>query len=530
MEQKTAIIAGAGPAGLTAAYELLTRTDIKPIIYEKGHDIGGISKTVNYKGNRIDIGGHRFFSKSDRVMDWWLNILPLEGSDNPLKIHLRYQGKDHVIKNEVISKARLGSAEKVLLLRNRVSRIYFIRKFFQYPLVLTLETLKQLGLKRTLKILFSYLRIRLKPLKNENTLEDFIINRFGRELYFTFFKAYTEKVWGKKCAEIPATWGKQRIKSLSISGAIKHAVKNRKILKKKDASGIAQKDTETSLIEKFLYPKYGPGQLWEEVAAKVVKMGGEIIFGSEVIGLHNEGEKITNVSAIDGKGQTLNQRCDYFFSTMPINQLICGMTPLPSTEIYEIAKNLQYRDFITVGLLLKNFGDSSTKDIRKDRVLKDNWIYIQDDNVQVGRIQIFNNWSPAMVNDSSHFWIGMEFFCNTTDQLWELTDEELTALSVKELVVLGLAQENDFLDSTVIRTEKAYPAYFGSYNEFDKIIEFSSKIENLYLIGRNGMHRYNNADHSMLTAMIAVDNIISGISSKENLWNVNTEEVYHEKK
>lgn len=511
MSQK-AIIIGAGPAGLTAAYELLKRTDIKPIVLEKSGDIGGISKTINYKGNRMDIGGHRFFSKSDRVMNWWMNIMPLQGTD---EVTINYQNKSRT----VTGSGSVDDPGKVMLLRKRLSRIYFLRKFFTYPIQLSIDTLRKLGVVRTISILLSYIYAQLRPRKPEKSLEDFLINRFGRQLYLLFFKDYTEKVWGVPCDEISAEWGAQRIKGVSISKAIQHAAQQ--LVKKKRSSGdIAQKDTETSLIEQFLYPALGPGQLWEEVARQVVEMGGEIVHYQHVKEIHvGEGE-IVGITAVNSvTGEETVYEGDYFFSTMPIKELVAGMNGSVPEEVRSVAAGLQYRDFITVGVLLDT-----------DLKLDDTWIYIQERDVKVGRLQLFNNWSPYMVSKPGATWIGMEYFCNEGDEFWNLSDEEIKRTAIAELEKMDLAVVADVLDSTVHRVEKTYPAYFGTYDRFDRIREYTDGFENLFLVGRNGMHKYNNADHSMLTAMTAVDNIIAGVKEKGNVWAINTEQEYHEEK
>ncbi|QHS61041.1 NAD(P)/FAD-dependent oxidoreductase [Chitinophaga agri] len=528
--KRKAIIIGAGPAGLTAAYEMLQRTDIIPVILEKSGDIGGISKTINYKGNRMDIGGHRFFSKSDRVMHWWLNILPLEEGNDSHQI--TYQNKTREINRKDFPGIKSDDPDKVMLVRNRLSRIYFLRKFFTYPITLSVETLKKLGVARTIAILVSYLWAQVFPKKPEKSLADFMINRFGKTLYHLFFKDYTEKVWGVPCDEIPAEWGAQRIKGVSISKAIEHAIQELSKKKKKDEGGIAQKGTETSLIEKFFYPKLGPGQLWEEVARQVQEMGGIIHMHCDVKNIYTEDNTVTAVTAVNNKtGEELRLTGDYFFSTMPVKELIGGIVGNVPANVSDIASKLQYRDFITVGILLRklSFLDKHTGEW-KPLKLEDTWIYIQEKDVKVGRLQLFNNWSPYMVNDPDTAWVGMEFFCNETDDFWKLPDSEIAAIAISELQKIGLASIDNVLDSTVLRVEKTYPAYFGAYAHFDKVRAYTDTLENLFLVGRNGMHKYNNADHSMLTAMVAVDNIIDGITSKDNIWAINTEQEYHEEK
>jgi protoporphyrinogen oxidase len=524
MTRTRAIIIGAGPAGLTAAYELLTRTGIQPIILEKSKYMGGISRTVNYKGNRIDIGGHRFFSKSDRVMEWWLQMLPLEASENgPVAI------KYHRMEKEVVpspSGADPASADRVMLLRGRKSRIYYLRQFFDYPISLSKDTLLKLGLWRTFKIGVSYVQSALFPIKNESTLEQFFINRFGRELYGTFFKSYTEKVWGVPCDQISAEWGAQRIKGLSVWATLRHAA--RKLFKKSDA-GLGQKGTETSLIEQFMYPKFGPGQMWEECARRVIEMGGEIHTGCDARKLITDGWRVKALEATNAAGERVTYEGDYFFSTAPIQEIMRSFDVAPPKNVLEVSDGLVYRDFMTVGLLLRSLKINDQTPQGK-QLVRDNWIYIQEPDVQLGRLQIFNNWSPFLVADAAHVWLGLEYFCNETDEIWKLSDDKMVALATEELSRIGIIDAGEVLDSTVLRMEKTYPAYFGTYDRFAEIRAHVDLYENLFLIGRNGMHRYNNQDHSMLTAMMAVDNIAAGKTDKSGLWEVNTEMDYHEEK
>lgn len=522
-ERKTALIIGAGPAGLTTAYELLTRTDIKPVILELSDRLGGIATTVNYKGNRIDIGGHRFFSKSDRVMNWWLDRMPMQALDSSRQT-ISYQRQSR----EVQSSAAAPDPEKtdiVMLVRERLSRIYFLRGFFAYPIRLSVDTLRKLGLARTLRIGFSYIKSTLFPIPNEQNLEQFFINRFGEELYLTFFKSYTEKVWGVPCNRISAEWGAQRIKGLSVWKTLLHAVKTMVGSSKGD---ISQKDTETSLIEQFLYPKFGPGQMWEEVAREVVARGGEIHFLHTVDKLTTDGTTVTAVEATDtttGTKQTFTG--DYIFSTMAVKDLVRAFDANVPDDVRTVAEGLMYRDFITVGLLVNRM---KTEGEAGEKLVRDNWIYIQEPDVQVGRLQIFNNWSPYMVADPSKVWLGLEYFCNEGDELWQKSERELIALGTEELDKIGIIDRREVIDATVLRVPKTYPAYFGTYDRFDLVRSYIDSFRNLYLIGRNGMHKYNNQDHSMLTAMIAVDNIIEGREDKENIWAVNTEQEYHESK
>jgi protoporphyrinogen oxidase len=522
-ERKRAVIIGAGPAGLTAAYELLTRTDVLPIVLEKSEYMGGISRTVKYKGNRMDIGGHRFFSKSDRVMRWWLNILPMQKVEGP-GAKIAYRRQTTLVQVPADGPNPLHE-ERIMLVRNRKSRIYFMRQFFAYPITLSADTLRKLGFAKTLRIGFSYLRSVLFPIRNEQNLEQFFINRFGRELYLTFFKSYTEKVWGIGCSQISAEWGAQRIKGLSVYKTVSHVLKRALSKRSKD---IGQKDVETSLIEQFLYPKYGPGQMWEEVAQRIEAMGGRILTHHNVEGVIRSGNgRIASVCTRSPQtGQTDSFEGDYFFSTMPIKEFVAGMYPPAPREICEISDGLVYRDFIAVGVLC---GRLKLREASGE-VVKDNWIYIQEPDVLVGRLQIFNNWSPAMVCDASKVWIGLEYFCNETDALWNKPDCEIIALAKSELESMNMLDPQDVLDATVIRMPKTYPAYFGTYGRFPELRSWFDGFENLFLIGRNGMHKYNNQDHSMLTAMTAVDNIIANLRSRDNLWALNTEQEYHEQK
>ena len=531
MSRRKAIIIGAGPAGLTAAYELLTRSDVQPIVLEKSEYMGGISRTVNYKGNRIDIGGHRFFSKSDRVMQWWLQHMPMERLPGPasgLKITYQQQTREVGASPKGPDPA---TTDQVMLVRRRKSRIYFLRKFFDYPISLSQETLRNLGALRTLKIGASYARSAMFPHKNEQNLEQFFINRFGRELYETFFKSYTEKVWGVPCQEISAEWGAQRVKGLSVTKTITHFLKKR--LNGHQPGDVSQKSTETSLIEQFLYPKYGPGQMWETVAQKVKNLGGEIHTGINVRGMHCRDGRIASVRATDASGAEREFAGDYFFSTMPIKELVRALdVPVPA-NVREVSDGLQYRDFLTVGLLLKSLkvtdpsvnGNANTR-----RLIEDNWIYIQEPDVLAGRLQIFNNWSPHLVSQPGNVWVGVEYFCYEGDELWKKPDAEMAEFARQELHKIGIIDRDAVLDSTVIRMPKTYPAYFGAYSRFDEIRNYLDGFPNLFLVGRNGMHKYNNQDHSMLTAIEAVDNIIAGRTDKSNIWRVNTEMEYHESK
>lgn len=519
---RKAIIIGAGPGGLTAAYELLTRSDITPIVLEKSSYMGGISRTVNYKGNRIDIGGHRFFSKSDRVMKWWLEHLPLEDASNwqqPITYHNVQRDM-----TDFQNSPRPNDLEHVMLVRPRKSRIYYLRKLFDYPIRLSIQTLSHLGLLRSAKIVVSYLRSVVAPVKNVVNLEQFFINRFGRELYQTFFKSYTEKVWGVPCQQISAAWGEQRIKGLSIRKTIAHIFKTAF----RKTAGIGQKNTETSLIEQFMYPKYGPGQMWETVAQKVEQKGGKIVMNFDVRQIRCSGNSVIAVGGVDQAGNYHEFSGDYFFSTMPVQELIRAMDKPVPANVQEVSDGLLYRDFITVGLLLTKMKLAQRESGKQ--LIDDNWIYVQEPDVLLGRLQIFNNWSPYLVASQDRVWIGAEYFCYESDDLWKISDRDMTDLAIRELQKIGIIDSQDVLDSTVLRMPKAYPAYFGSYDRFDEIRKFVDGFSNLFLIGRNGMHKYNNQDHSMLTAMASVDNILAHSVEKDAIWQVNTEMEYHESK
>jgi protoporphyrinogen oxidase len=512
---KKAIIIGGGPAGLTAALEFLRKTGIKPIVIEQSKYWGGITRTVNYKGNMVDIGGHRFFSKSDVIMDWWQSILPIQPEAGKIKIS--YQNKQKEIVN---SNTNVVDRDKVMLVRKRKSRIYYMKTFFDYPVSLSYDTISKLGFWRTFVLGLSYMKSRLFPIKPEENLEDFFVNRFGKKLYETFFKEYTEKVWGIPCNKISAEWGAQRIKGLSISKAILHILKKTFTGKSSGEKDISQKDTETSLIEYFLYPKYGAGQMWEEVADIVKNEGGELYQNIKVIRIEVDGKKIQKVKAKNIEtGEIIEFSGDYFISTMPVQELINSLSTDVPANVKEISDGLLYRDFITVGILVKKLLVGN---------ILDNWIYIQEPGVKIGRLQIFNNWSPYMVSDTNTYWIGAEYFCNEGDAINNMSDIEMSAIAVNELAEIGMIDKADFLDSIVIRMPKTYPAYFGTYSRFSEVREYLDGFENLFLVGRNGMHKYNNQDHSMLTAITAVDNIKNNVPSRGNIWEINTEDEYNE--
>lgn len=513
---KKALIIGAGPAGLTAAYELLTKSkDIDVIVFEESDCFGGISKTVNYKGNRMDMGGHRFFSKIPEVNAWWDHMLPMQG-------HPTY---DDIILNRPMPLAKGGpdpeKEDRVMLTRHRVSRILFDTKFYDYPISLKPETFKNFGLLTTLKVGFSYLGSMFHKLPETN-LENFYINRFGRKLYSMFFEYYTENLWGRHPSEIDASWGAQRVKGLSIVAILKDVFG--KIFKKKN------RKVETSLIEEFKYPKLGPGQLWDVTAAEVEKLGGTIIKNAKVTKIHKNAEnKLTGVTYVK-EGKEVQVDGDYVISSMPVKDLVGGMNDVPA-DAARIAAGLPYRDYMTLGVLVPKINLVNKTHIKTvNNIVPDCWVYVQDRNVKLGRFQIYNNWSPYMIKDLEHtVWIGLEYFVNEGDEYWNMTEKEFAKIGVSEMIKLGLIDSPDVvLDVHMEKVKKAYPAYFDTYDEMDKLVDYLSSIENLYCVGRNGQHRYNNIDHSMVTSFEAVKNILTGSKDKKNIWSVNTEQEYHE--
>ena len=520
---KTAIMAGAGPAGLTAACELLRHRDVcvRPLVFEQSDAIGGISRTVRHHGNRIDIGGHRFFSKNERVRRCWEAWMPMQGAP---ALDDRLLGRDVALD---ASGPDPDAVDRVMLTRRRVSRIFYLRKFFDYPISLRWRTFANMGLWRTAKAGFGYIASALHKLP-EDSLENFYINRFGRPLYSMFFEDYTEKVWGMHPSQLGADWGSQRVKGLSLSAVLKDMLMRPF---RRDKSKV-----ETSLIEEFIYPKYGPGQLWECVADDVRREAGDdaVALNTKVVAVNIGADR--NVVSVDVElpdGTVASHPCDYFLSSMPLAQLLPALKGIDiPADVMEIAATLPYRDFITVGLLLDRMKIVNETKLRTyaNRV-PDTWIYVQERDVKLGRLQIFNNWSPYMVDDyENHIWIGLEYFCSEGDALWSMTDKQFIDMAVGELCHIGVIDREAIVDAVRIKVEKAYPSYYGSYYNLGKVKQFLDTVPNLYCIGRNGQHRYNNMDHSMLTAMEAVDNIVSGRADKSNVWAVNTESGYHESK
>ncbi len=477
--RKNLIVIGGGPAGLTSAYvaQKESKGEIKAIVFELDPKyVGGISRTEEYKGYKFDIGGHRFFSKSQEIEDLWTEIAGDEMLDRP-----------------------------------RLSRIYYDKKFFDYP-IKPFNAFKNLGLFTTIFVLFSYARIRLFPIKDPKTFEDWVTNEFGYKLYSVFFKTYTEKVWGMPCSEISADWAAQRIKGLSISTILLTMIKS--MFSQKSDNG----DVIKTLITQFRYPKFGPGQLWEIAAKKIKEQGGEVRMGEKVIEvkLSQNNKMIKSVIVEDLQGNKKEYFGDYFVSTMPMKNLIEAFSPKVDSKVMNAAKNLKYRDFLTVILIAD-----------KKEVFPDNWIYIHDPDVKLGRIQNFKNWSPYMVPDDSKSSLGLEYFCFEGDGLWNMKDSDLINLGKKEINQIGLVDKDLVKDGYVVRMPKAYPVYDHDYQtHVDDLRNFVDKIENLYLVGRNGMHRYNNQDHSMMSAIVAVRNMLG--NKKLDPWKVNADAEYHE--
>ena len=473
-ERQHVVIMGAGPAGLTAAYELMKREVPITIIEKDPSYVGGLARTVEHKGYRFDIGGHRFFSKNLEIEDLWTEILGPE-----------------------------------MLTRDRLSRIYYRGRFFAYPLKAA-NALWNLGLVETVRCLASYARARVFPVKNPRSFEDWVRNQFGWRLYTIFFKTYTEKVWGISTTELSADWAAQRIKSLDMWLVLKSALLPHRKPTHRD-------DIVTTLIDSFRYPRLGPGQMWERVAAISKEKGQPVIFGSAVQSVRHVGGRVHTVVTRTAEGQTEEHTGTDFVSSIPIRQLIARLDPPAPEAVQKAANSLSYRDFISVALM-----------IARADVYPDNWIYIHDPAVRVGRIQNFKNWSPSMVPDQTKTCLGLEYFCFEGDGLWTSDDATLVALATKELAQLGVCSPDEVFDGVVVRQAKAYPVYDDAYqSHVDVIREYlRSQLTNLHLVGRNGMHKYNNQDHSMMTALLVARNIATG--SSYDPWKVNAEAVYHE--
>jgi len=459
------VVIGAGPAGLTAAYELLLRGG-NPIVLERDNVVGGLARTVKYRDYRFDIGGHRFFSKVGLINTWWQEIL---GDD--------------------------------FLLRSRLSRIHYNGAFFDYPLR-PINAFRGLGPAETLRVVMSYVRARIFPTSQETSFEQWVCNRFGRRLFEIFFKAYTEKVWGMKCSDIGADWASQRLRNLDLWAALKDMVVNRN-------------NEITTLIRQFRYPRLGPGMMWERVTEKMEQRGVPIFLGQKVTKVHVVGGRVTAVTTTNAEGSQTDVVGENFISSMPIRDLIAAIDPTPPQSVLEASQRLHYRDFLTVGLI-----------VGKQDVFSDNWVYIHSPDVKVGRIQNFKNWSADMVPDPSKTSLGLEYFVQQGDDLWNADDRSLIEFATRECVELGFIHKGDVLDAIVIRMPKAYPVYDSEFKQnLGHIRDYLRDIANLQLVGRNGQHRYNNQDHSMMTGMYAAANVFG---SNLDVWNVNVEGDYHE--
>lgn len=516
---RKAVVIGAGPAGLTAAYELVDKAeDIEVIVLEESEHMGGISKTVNYKGNRMDMGGHRFFSKVDEVNEWWDMMLPMQGSPASdyktlgITVPLKENGPDP------------EKVDETMLMRQRVSRIFYNKKFFDYPISLKPETFTNMGLLTTIQVGFSYLASVFHK-REEKSLEDFYINRFGKKLYSMFFERYTENLWGRHPSVIAPDWGSQRVKGLSIAAILKDMFS--KLL-----PGKKNRKVETSLIEEFKYPKLGPGELWDVTAAKVISKGGKILKNHKAVRLvKDENNHIKEVVCTTPEGE-VSFEADIVISSMPVKDLVAGMNDVPE-DMRTIAEGLPYRDYLTLGVLVpKLLLNNKTKHKTIGNIIPDNWVYVHDRGIHMGRFQIYNNWSPYMVKDLENtVWVGLEYFCYENDEWWNMSEDEFAKFAIEDMVKLGLIDSADsVLDYHEEKVKKAYPAYFDTYERMDELTTYLNTIDNLYCVGRNGQHRYNNLDHSMCTSFETVKNILSGRTDKSNIWSVNTETEYHESK
>ena len=468
-DDRRTIVVGAGPAGLAAAYELGKR-GLPGVVFEADDIVGGISRSVAFRGCRLDIGGHRFFTKVQEVEDLWHEIL---GDD--------------------------------LLVRQRMSRIYYRDTFFDYPLK-PINALRGLGILEAGRVAVSYLRSQLFPIEDETTFDAWVSNRFGRRLFEIFFETYTEKVWGMPCSEISAAWAAQRIKNLDLLKAVKNALLGN--------GGGGSGEVVASLIDSFHYPRLGPGMMWERCQELAAARGIETHLRSPVVGIHHDGRRVAAVDVSAG-GELRRQAAGAVISSMPIGALVRAMRPAPPAEVLRAADSLRYRDFLIVALI-----------VDRAELFPDNWIYVHSPEVRVGRVQSFKNWSPEMVSDPALSFIGLEYFANRGDDLWRLSDDELLELGAEEASTIGLFEPHEVEAGTVVRQPRAYPVYDGDYEAHLQVLrDWLDGFDNLYTVGRNGQHRYNNQDHSMLAGLYAARNIAG---ERLDLWSINEEESFHE--
>ncbi len=506
-KQKTALILGAGPAGLTTAYELLQRTDIKPLVIEKNSVVGGMCVSVRYKGNFMDVGGHRYFTKFKKVRDWWLNILPLQTVAS--KDDILLQRDLHLQNTPDTPEINPNIDDDVMLKRYKLCRIFYLERFFDYPVSLNFSTIIGLGPLRMTKIFLSYVRAKIWKIKPEKTAEDFLINMFGRELYQTFFKNYTEKLWGIECKEISAEWGRERIRGIRFWETLISLFKNIFVRSVKPE-------------DPFLYPKLGPGQFWEKIAAKIVEQGGEIRLNCEAVQIDTDGKNIRFVELKNSEGKTEKTAADYVVSSLPLKNLLQITNNAPQ-EVRKVANGLMYRNFRSAAVLLNKLNIKNTSKIPTvNGILPDTWVYIHEKGVQMGRMQVYNNWSPYLLKEDNKVWIGFEYFGGDSDEIWTMSAAEFEKLAVAEGIKLGIIAKEDVLDVTSYKLDKAYPAYFGAYNEFATVKKYIDEIKNLYPVGRAGLHKYINIDHVVLSGMAAAENIAENMPDKENIWNVDT--------
>jgi len=516
---KTIVVIGAGPAGLTTAYELLARSrGLRVIVLETLDVVGGISRTINADGNRMDLGPHRFFSKSKEATDWFLSMLPMQGAP---ALDDRKLGRACAIAEGGPDPEK---TDRVTLRRTRISRIFFRRKFFDYPISLKPRLFVNMGFWTTIVAGCSYTRAVLFPRK-ERSLEDFYVNRFGRKLYSMFFERYTENLWGRHPSQIDPSWGAQRVKGVSVLAVLREA------LAKAVGAGGRRKD-ESWLVDWFLFPKFGAGQLWETAAEKIRELGGEIRLGTRAVAFQRDEAGLVSGVVCERNGERYAIPCGALVSSMPVKDLVAGIPDAPA-DIVRIAAGLPYREYRILGAVLKRLLLRNTTRIKTfGNIVPDDWIYVHDRSVRMGRFQISNNFSPYVVkNPESEVFVGLEYFCSEGDDLWEMSEENFAALGVREMTALGMIEGvADVVSTLSVRVEKAYPAYFDTYEEFPKLRKWLDTIPNLYCVGRNGQHRYNNMDHSMCTGFEAARAILAGSSDRTALWNVNTEREYHESK